>query len=170
MKTGQLHASLKLWDLAAAINSIIFSPQWLNIPLILQESTDPNLMIPLPPPSLLHTNFVATRENIFGFSGELNQEFRGESSTSQPSCYQLLLCSKFYRSFNPTTTVQDWPWTYSPFQLLHKTFFSAPPRSNIYPNLSTSWARQARLKNSQAATHENSPRPPGFTLEQSAWY
>ena len=46
-----------LQDLAAASNSIIFSPQWLNIPLILQESADATGTLPcdpLPPPLLLH--------------------------------------------------------------------------------------------------------------------
>ena len=46
-----------LRDLAAAINSIIFSPQWLNIPLILQESADTTCTLPRDPslPHCLYT-------------------------------------------------------------------------------------------------------------------
>ena len=47
-----------------------------------------------------------------------------------------MLCSKYHRYFNTTTLVQDWLWTYSPFQSLHKTFLSAhhaPVFSCIYP-------------------------------------
>ena len=84
-----------------------------------------------PPPSFLHANFVAIRENIFSSPGESNQGFCSESSTSQPPTHILILCCTFYRFFHATTTVQDWHWTYSPFQSLRKTFLSAPPRPNI---------------------------------------
>ena len=53
------------------------------------------------------------------------------SSMWPPPCYILKLCYKFHRFFHATTTVQGWPWTYSPFQSLHETFFSAPPRPYI---------------------------------------
>ena len=33
-------------------------------------------------PSFLHANFVAVRQNKFGFSGDLNKDFSGGSSTS----------------------------------------------------------------------------------------
>ena len=61
-------------DFAAAINNIVFSPPWLNIPLLLQESADATCTLtrdpPLLRPLLLHANFVAIKEIIFDFVGE----------------------------------------------------------------------------------------------------
>ena len=128
-----------LRDLAAAINIIIFSPQWLNIPFILQESADATCRqphAPLPLPSLLNANFVATRKNIFGFSWESNQKFHGGNLTLQPPCYQIMLCSEFYSWFNPITTVQDCHGHIPLFSCCTRHFSQphhAPMFSWIYP-------------------------------------
>ena len=52
--------------------------------LILQKPADVTCIKPCdpPPPSFLPANFVAIMENMFSFSGESNQGFRGGSSTS----------------------------------------------------------------------------------------
>ena len=62
-------------------NSTVPTP---SIPLILQERADVTCTRPRhpPPPSFLHANFVAIREDKFGFLGESNQGFRGGSLTS----------------------------------------------------------------------------------------
>ena len=64
----------------------------------------------------------------------------------------MLYC-KFHRFFNATHTIQNWLWTYSAFQSLHKIFFSARPCLDIQ-YLFTKWTRQTRLTSSQAALHE----------------
>ena len=77
-------------------------------------------------PSPLHANFMAIRENKFGFYVESNQGFSSESWISYPPHYHLLLCAEFQTWHIPTSLVQDWPWTYFTFHSLPKTFFSAP--------------------------------------------
>ena len=162
-------------DFATAINNIISPPKQLNMHLILQLTPpEQNLVIPLPPPSLLHGNFVEIRENIFGCTRESNQTFRGESSTSQSPCYQLLLHSKFYSLFNLTTTVQDTTVQIFSIPVPTQDIFLCSTTPHIYPNLSTRWTGQKRLTNSQAATHENwlmrcYPRARELCREQSTY-
>ena len=80
-----------------------------SIPLILQESADATCTHPpdVPPPSFLHANFVAIRENRFSSSKELNQSFRGGTSTSQPPPYILILILKdfFMHHHSPGQTL-----------------------------------------------------------------
>ena len=57
MKTGQLHASFMLRNFVAAIINVIFSPQWLNIPLIRQESADATGTLTRDPP---HSSMIVT--------------------------------------------------------------------------------------------------------------
>ena len=137
--------------LDAAINSIVFSPQWLNISLFLQESADVTCTQPRDPPttSLLYAYFLAIREKIFDSSRKLKQDFHDGSSLPQPPCYQLVLCPNFDSWFDPTITVQDWPWTYSLSQSLHKTFFSAPPCHRISLNLSRRYQPQKVVETCQ---------------------
>ena len=67
----------------------------------------------------------------------------------EEQCHQLMLCSKFQRFFNATTTVQDWLWAYSSFQSLHNTFFITSPCPDILPYLSTRSKGRTCLTNRQ---------------------
>ena len=108
--TNSQAAAHESWLVRYSPRALGFSrEQSASIPLILKKSVDATSTQhrDLPPPSFLHANFVAIRENIFSSPGESNQGFRGESSTSQPPTHILILCYKFYRFFHATTTVQD---------------------------------------------------------------
>ena len=150
--TNSQAAAHESWLVRCSPRALGFNcEQSASITLILQKSANATCTQPCDPPTLsvLHANFVAIGENIVDFSGnrtrafsvgpreyssllrESNQGFLSGTSASQPQCYILMLCYKFHRYFYPTTTVQDWPWTYSSFQSLHKTFFLILPRPNI---------------------------------------
>ena len=121
----QLPMKAGWWDSPLEFRVLAVSnlPQFLSFCKIHLTPPAHNLVIPL-----LHRFYTPIScnkaEHIWLLRG-LNQGFHGGTFTSQ---LPLMLCYKFYTFFDATTTVQDWPWTYSPFQSLHKTFFSAPPR------------------------------------------
>ena len=101
-----------------------------SIPLILQESADTTCTHPpdVPPPSFLHANFVAIRENRFSSSRELNQSFRGGTSASQPPPYILILILKDFFMHHHSLGILSFPVA-AHFSLLHH----APIFSWIHP-------------------------------------
>ena len=92
-----------------------------------------NLVISLPHRFYTH-NFVAIRKNKFGFSRESNQDFRGGSLMSSAPCHPCCIPNfavDLFHYHSPGVTLDI-----SPFQSLHKTFFSThhgPIFTCIYP-------------------------------------